>query len=151
MVLVQELWQSTELSSQASEWALQIQISGEIAISLFMISSHPPHPWILFRHHKILISHLRPLTDCYILSGDHCEKCSDGWYGNATNATPEDCSPCPCPGGPFAVNQFARTCVLSSDGLPTCVNCSVGHEGRYCERCMDGYFGRPRVSLWTLT
>ena len=39
------------------------------------------------------------------------------------------------------------TCVLSSDGLPTCVNCTVGHEGRYCERCMDGYFGRPKVSV----
>ena len=84
---------------------------------------------------------------CYCLLGDHCEKCLDGWYGNATNATPNDCSPCPCPGGPFAVNQFAKTCVLSSDGLPTCVNCTVGHEGRYCERCMDGYFGRPRVSV----
>ena len=84
---------------------------------------------------------------CYCLLGDHCEKCLDGWYGNATNATPNDCSPCPCPSGPFAVNQFAKTCVLSSDGLPTCVNCTVGHEGRYCERCMDGYFGRPRVSV----
>ncbi|XP_022802044.1 laminin subunit gamma-1-like [Stylophora pistillata] len=77
-------------------------------------------------------------------TGDHCEKCSDGWYGNATNATPNDCSPCPCPSRPNAVNQFAKTCVLSSDGLPTCVNCTVGHKGRYCERCMDGYFGRPR-------
>jgi len=85
----------------------------------------------------------------HFLSGDHCEKCSDGWYGNATNGTPEDCSPCPCPGGPNAVNQFARTCVLSNDGLPTCENCSAGHEGRYCERCMDGYFGRPRVSRTT--
>lgn len=82
----------------------------------------------------------------HFLLGDHCEKCSDGWYGNATNGTPEDCSPCPCPAGPNAVNQFARTCVLSNDGLPTCINCSAGHEGRYCDRCMDGYFGRPRVS-----
>ena len=82
-----------------------------------------------------------------ILSGEDCEKCLDGWYGNATNATLTDCSPCPCPSGPFAVNQFAKTCVLSSDGLPTCVNCTVGHEGRYCERCMDGYFGRPKVSV----
>ncbi|PFX13764.1 Laminin subunit gamma-1 [Stylophora pistillata] len=83
--------------------------------------------------------------DCkHNTTGDHCEKCSDGWYGNATNATPNDCSPCPCPSRPNAVNQFAKTCVLSSDGLPTCVNCTVGHEGRYCERCMDGYFGRPR-------
>lgn len=82
----------------------------------------------------------------HFLLGDHCEKCSDGWYGNATNGTPEDCSPCPCPAGPNAMNQFARTCVLSNDGLPTCINCSAGHEGRYCDSCMDGYFGRPRVS-----
>ncbi|XP_027039863.1 laminin subunit beta-1-like [Pocillopora damicornis] len=83
--------------------------------------------------------------DCqHNTTGEDCEKCLDGWYGNATNATLTDCSPCPCPSGPFAVNQFAKTCVLSSDGLPTCVNCTVGHEGRYCERCVDGYFGRPK-------
>ena len=94
----------------------------------------------------------------YCLSDDHCEKCQDDWYGNtinATNATPNDSSPCPYPSGQFAFNQFAKTCVFSGDGLPTCVNCTVGHEGRYCKRCMDGYFGLPRVSvrlseLWNL-
>ena len=81
------------------------------------------------------------------LSGDHCEKCSDGWYGNATDGTPEDCSPCPCPGGPYASNQFANTCYLDADGLPTCVNCSLGYSNRSCDRCSVGYFGRPRVSF----
>ena len=81
------------------------------------------------------------------LLGDHCETCSDGWYGNATHGTPEDCSPCPCPGGPYASNQFASTCFLDSDGLPTCVGCSLGYENRFCNVCSDGYFGRPWVSL----
>ena len=103
-----------------------------------------------FKLQEIVLNHLIfPNQASVILLtvlGDHCEKCSDGWYGNATDGTPEVCSPCPCPAGPNAVNQFSKTCVLSNDGLPTCDNCSAGHEGRYCERCMDGYFGRPRVS-----
>lgn len=82
--------------------------------------------------------------DCsHNTTGDHCETCSDGWYGNATHGTPEDCSPCPCPGGPYASNQFASTCFLDSDGLPTCVGCSLGYENRFCNVCSDGYFGRP--------
>lgn len=81
------------------------------------------------------------------LLGDHCQKCSDGWYGNAKNGTPDDCRPCPCPGGPLASNQFAKTCFANeTDGLPTCNNCSQGTTGRNCEMCMDGYFGRPWVS-----
>ena len=81
------------------------------------------------------------------LLGDHCQKCSDGWYGNAKNGTPHDCRPCPCPGGPLASNQFAKTCFANeTDGLPTCNNCSQGITGRNCEMCMDGYFGRPWVS-----
>lgn len=33
-----------------------------------------------------------------------------------------------------------------SDGLLICENCLVGYEGRYCEKCKDGYFGWLRVS-----
>ena len=91
----------------------------------------------------------------YCLSGDHCEECQDGWYGNtinATNAIPNDSSPFPYPSGQFAFNQFAKTFRWRSTNL-----CELhrGPQGRYCKRCMDGYFGLPRVSvrlsdLWNL-
>ena len=113
--------------------------------------------WICYKVHFVLL----PFTEQGPLSvegcisnnfsdsllGDHCQKCSDGWYGNAKNGTPDDCRPCPCPGGPLASNQFAKTCFANeTDGLPTCNNCSQGTTGRNCEMCMDGYFGRPWVS-----
>ncbi|EDO31103.1 predicted protein [Nematostella vectensis] len=82
--------------------------------------------------------------DCqHNTTGDHCEKCAVGLYGDATNGTSSDCRECPCPGGPFSANSFARSCVLGSDGLPTCTNCSESHAGRQCERCQDGYYGTP--------
>ena len=79
------------------------------------------------------------------MTGDHCEECAVGFYANAGNGTSQDCAPCPCPGGPFSANQFSPTCVLASDGQPTCNNCSKGHSGRRCEVCADGYFGQPMV------
>ncbi|XP_015765926.1 PREDICTED: laminin subunit gamma-1-like [Acropora digitifera] len=82
--------------------------------------------------------------DCsHNTTGDHCERCANGWYGNATRGTAADCRPCPCPGGPHAPNQFASTCFLDTDGLPTCQDCALGHSNRYCNVCSDGYFGRP--------
>uniref|UniRef100_A0A914WHN0 Basement membrane-specific heparan sulfate proteoglycan core protein n=1 Tax=Plectus sambesii TaxID=2011161 RepID=A0A914WHN0_9BILA len=32
--------------------------------------------------------------------GEHCETCKRGFYGRATDGTPYDCTPCPCPGDP---------------------------------------------------
>lgn len=30
-------------------------------------------------------------------TGDHCEKCIEGYHGNATYGTPYDCMICACP------------------------------------------------------
>lgn len=75
-------------------------------------------------------------------TGDHCELCADGLYGNATHGTPQDCKKCPCPGSPVSANQFARTCSLAADDQPTC-NCFEGYEGRRCDVCADSYYGKP--------
>ncbi|KAI6646731.1 Laminin beta/gamma [Oopsacas minuta] len=76
-------------------------------------------------------------------TGDNCEICVSGFYGDATLGTATDCLMCPCP--LVAPQSFSNTCFLGSDGLPTCDNCTVGHTGRTCEFCEDGYFGTPML------
>jgi len=80
-----------------------------------------------------------------------------GYYGNATNGTPHDCQPCPCPyitpsihlsnlwSAGFPAQWFSPTCSLDADNDITCTTCPIGFEGRRCEKCAPGYFGDPTV------
>eukprot|EP00794_Sanderia_malayensis_P016180 gene16180-17806_t len=84
--------------------------------------------------------------DCqHFTTGNQCQQCVTGYYGNATRGTSSDCLPCPCPGGLGSSNQFSSTCQLGSDGQPTCHPCQVGYSGRRCEVCADGYSGNPMI------
>ncbi|KAL1421369.1 hypothetical protein MTO96_000452 [Rhipicephalus appendiculatus] len=74
--------------------------------------------------------------------GDYCQRCADGFYGDATRGTPEDCKPCPCP-HTMPSNQFSPTCFLDTDNKPTCNACPPGYTGRNCEQCAPGYSGNP--------
>ncbi|KAL3228172.1 hypothetical protein MRX96_004084 [Rhipicephalus microplus] len=74
--------------------------------------------------------------------GDYCQRCADGFYGDATRGTPEDCKPCPCP-HTMPSNQFSPTCFLDTDNKPTCNACPPGYTGRNCEQCAPGYNGNP--------
>ncbi|XP_075540321.1 terribly reduced optic lobes isoform X25 [Dermacentor variabilis] len=74
--------------------------------------------------------------------GDYCQRCADGFYGDATRGTPEDCKPCPCP-HTMPSNQFSPTCFLDTDNKPTCNACPPGYTGRNCEQCSPGYSGNP--------
>ena len=65
--------------------------------------------------------------------GENCEKCAQGFYGDATRGTPDDCKSCPCP-LTIASNNFSPTCRLDSDGQPTCNACLTGYTGRNCEQ-----------------
>ncbi|XP_055635054.1 laminin subunit alpha-1 isoform X2 [Toxorhynchites rutilus septentrionalis] len=63
-------------------------------------------------------------------TGDHCEICDDGYYGNPLELG-EKCLPCPCHGGPCN----GRT--------GECIECVGNTEGWRCERCKSGYWGSP--------
>ncbi|XP_062850491.1 laminin subunit alpha-3 [Trichomycterus rosablanca] len=78
--------------------------------------------------------------DCeYNTAGHHCERCKDGYYGDAAMRT---CRICPCPhrqGG----NNFAVGCTEVS-GQIQCL-CKPGYMGQRCESCAPGYYGNPEV------
>ena len=55
-------------------------------------------------------------------AGPHCEKCSDGYYGDSTAGTSFDCQPCPCPGG-------SSCAVVPKTQEVVCTNCPTGTTG----------------------
>ncbi|XP_066479595.1 laminin subunit gamma-1 [Tiliqua scincoides] len=69
-------------------------------------------------------------------AGPHCEKCIDGYYGDATVGSISDCQPCPCPGG-------SSCAIVPKTREVVCTNCPTGTTGKRCELCDDGYFGDP--------
>ncbi|XP_061587599.1 laminin subunit gamma-1 [Cololabis saira] len=75
--------------------------------------------------------------DCqHHTAGLSCERCQDGFYGDATQGTSSDCQPCPCPAG-------ATCAVVPSTREVVCTNCPAGTTGKRCELCDDGFFGDP--------
>ncbi|XP_017260379.1 laminin subunit gamma-1, partial [Kryptolebias marmoratus] len=75
--------------------------------------------------------------DCQDNTGGlSCERCKDGFYGDASQGTPDDCQPCPCPSG-------ATCAVVPRTREVVCTNCPGGTTGKRCELCDDGFFGDP--------
>lgn len=55
-------------------------------------------------------------------AGSHCEKCSDGYYGDATAGTASDCQPCPCPGS-------SSCAIVPRTKEVVCTSCQAGTTG----------------------
>ncbi|XP_072412134.1 laminin subunit alpha-2 isoform X3 [Chiloscyllium punctatum] len=75
-------------------------------------------------------------------TGRFCDKCRPGFYGDPTRGTPNDCHPCSCP-LLISTNNFSPTCHLDSRGEIICDQCAPGYAGSRCDRCSEGFFGRP--------
>ncbi|CAJ1070265.1 laminin subunit gamma-3 isoform X1 [Xyrichtys novacula] len=69
-------------------------------------------------------------------TGMTCERCLDGYYGNALIGTPGDCQPCPCP-------DRTSCAQIAATGQVVCTNCPTGRTGMRCQMCEDGYYGDP--------
>ncbi|KAA0719380.1 Laminin subunit gamma-1 [Triplophysa tibetana] len=69
-------------------------------------------------------------------AGLSCERCKDGFYGDATAGSSSDCQLCPCPAG-------ATCAVVPKTKEVVCTNCPTGTTGKRCELCDDGFFGDP--------
>lgn len=65
-------------------------------------------------------------------AGPHCEKCSDGYYGDSTTGSSSDCQPCPCSGG-------SSCAVVPKTQEVVCTNCPTGTTGKsilpICSQC----------------
>lgn len=98
-----------------------------------------------FRRKLITLSLLNISQNCKNgTTGDHCEFCEQGYYGNATVGTPSDCLICACP-LPVASNNFATGCEVNDEGNKISCDCLPGYYGARCEACAAGYYGNPEV------
>ncbi|XP_030055081.1 laminin subunit alpha-4 [Microcaecilia unicolor] len=80
-------------------------------------------------------------VDCrHNTTGEHCERCPDGYIGDVSRGVPRFCQACPCP-LPFSSNNFAVWC-NRKNGIVQCL-CKENYAGNKCERCAPGYYGNP--------
>ncbi|XP_055022543.1 laminin subunit alpha-1 [Boleophthalmus pectinirostris] len=64
-------------------------------------------------------------------AGHHCERCRDGYYGDALHA--KNCTGCGCD----VYGAVSSVCDVSTGRC----DCKANVEGRACDRCMSGFFG----------
>lgn len=71
--------------------------------------------------------------DCkHDTTGDHCEQCIAGYYGDSTEGTVYDCMICVCP-LPYPSNNFATSCEVSPSGKAISCQCKEGYYGPSCD------------------
>ncbi|XP_044848953.1 laminin subunit gamma-3 [Mauremys mutica] len=71
----------------------------------------------------------------YNTSGEHCEKCREGFYGSALARSPaRKCAPCEC--NPVGSAQGLEAC----DPLTGQCTCLPHVTGRDCSRCQTGFY-----------
>uniref|UniRef100_A0A8C3CQ85 Laminin subunit alpha-1 n=1 Tax=Cairina moschata TaxID=8855 RepID=A0A8C3CQ85_CAIMO len=64
-------------------------------------------------------------------AGDHCEKCADGYYGDAV--AEKSCHACEC-----HVNGSLSSTCHHETGI---CHCKPNVIGQRCDKCLDGYYG----------
>ncbi|KAE8736883.1 hypothetical protein FOCC_FOCC017661 [Frankliniella occidentalis] len=94
------------------------------------------------------------LTPCeHNTAGERCERCAEGFFGDALRGLPGDCRPCACP-LLLPSNNFSPTCELQTPDVTdnndvvedyVCTACPAGHAGKHCDRCAGGHYGDPTV------
>ncbi|GCB69513.1 hypothetical protein scyTo_0013980, partial [Scyliorhinus torazame] len=72
-------------------------------------------------------------------TGNNCERCSEGYFGNPHLNEP--CRPCQCPDIPNSGRYFAHSCHADPRTVQVVCNCLEGHTGMHCERCSPGFYG----------
>ncbi|XP_047459285.1 laminin subunit beta-2 isoform X2 [Mugil cephalus] len=82
--------------------------------------------------------------DCRDYTAGHlCERCVDGFYGNAVLGSGEHCRPCSCPGNPGTDHFNGHSCQPDPYSNQITCNCRQGYTGPRCDQCAPGYYGNP--------
>ncbi|KAG5838540.1 hypothetical protein ANANG_G00224730 [Anguilla anguilla] len=76
-------------------------------------------------------------------TGQGCDRCVDGFYGNPVLGSGEHCRPCPCPGHLGSGHLNGDTCHADHNSNQIVCHCRQGYAGPRCDRCAPGYFGDP--------
>lgn len=76
-------------------------------------------------------------------TGDQCESCSEGYFGDPTgeNGIITGCSDCLCNGN---INNSLPGSCNTTTGI--CLQCVDNTAGNMCEQCANGYFGDATVA-----
>eukprot|EP00124_Ichthyophonus_hoferi_P003585 Ihof_evm1s318 gene=Ihof_evmTU1s318 len=69
-----------------------------------------------------------------ITSGENCEHCASGYYGDATNGG--TCRLCPA-------TLNGQSCLQCNEYSGVCVKCDHHASGDRCDQCEPGYYGNP--------
>ncbi|XP_060691277.1 laminin subunit beta-1 isoform X1 [Hemiscyllium ocellatum] len=78
-------------------------------------------------------------------SGHHCQRCSEGYYGNPVLGFGEQCRPCPCPHYPGSDHYHGLSCHADLVSDQIVCYCQTGYTGSRCDVCAPGYYGNPEV------
>ncbi|KAI7793829.1 laminin subunit beta-2 [Triplophysa rosa] len=76
-------------------------------------------------------------------SGQLCDSCMNGFYGNPLLGSGEHCRPCPCPGHPDSGHSNGSSCHADYSSNQILCHCSEGYAGPRCDQCGPGYYGNP--------
>lgn len=73
-------------------------------------------------------------------TGNSCQTCKVGFYGDANGGTSSDCTACPC----FQPRVINATChANATDNSVKCDFCREGYIGDLCDSCDNLYYGNP--------
>ncbi|XP_051517314.1 laminin subunit beta-2 [Myxocyprinus asiaticus] len=76
-------------------------------------------------------------------TGQLCERCMNGFFGNPVLGSGEHCRPCPCPGHPDSGHSNGASCHVDYASNQILCQCSQGYADPRCDRCAPGYYGDP--------
>ncbi|XP_026680192.1 multiple epidermal growth factor-like domains protein 8 [Diaphorina citri] len=89
----------------------------------------------LCNNHSTCVHGIGICDECHDwTTGDHCQYCRAGSYGNAT--TQEGCRKCDC-------NSHGNSVLGVCDSITGECICQDNTQGKNCERCLPGYYGDP--------
>lgn len=76
-------------------------------------------------------------------TGDFCESCVEGYYGDPVSREP--CDPCLCPDTLGSSRFFASFCNREPETNSLTCNCLQGHTGPHCDSCAAGFYGNLSI------